>query len=148
MKSTKEQTIYTLNGPNLNLLGTREPHIYGTLTLADIASKCQKLSAKLGFNNKFLQSNYEGQLIDWIQQAQQQQVKAIIINPAAYTHTSIAILDALKAYEGIVVEVHLSAIETRESFRHHSYIALRADKVITGLGVKGYEEAILYIASV
>jgi 3-dehydroquinate dehydratase-2 len=137
--------ILIVNGPNLNLLGTRETAIYGELTLADIENNCQKLGQELKLEIEFLQSNYEGQLVDWIQQARND-ADGIIINPAAYTHTSIAILDALKAYDGLVAEVHLSDIKQRESFRHHSYVSLRADKVICGLGAEGYELAMRYMA--
>jgi 3-dehydroquinate dehydratase II len=116
-------TIFLINGPNLNLLGVREPDIYGYTTLADIEQSCQNLGQSLGLTVQCYQSNHEGVLIDTIQAARTQ-AKGIIINPAAYSHTSIAILDALKAFNGPIIEVHLSDIHTRESFRHHSYVSL------------------------
>ena len=140
-QTTDMTKISIINGPNLNLLGTRETSIYGQLTLADIENNCQKLAQTLACKIDFLQSNYEGQLVDWIQQAGDKSA-GIIINPAAYTHTSIAILDALKAYHGWVIEVHLSNIKEREEFRQHSYVSLRADEVICGLGAEGYELAL------
>ena len=133
--------IYILNGPNLNLLGQREPEIYGYQTLGDLADTCTKVAGASGFTVKCLQSNLEGQLIDWIHDARQT-AAGIIINPGAYSHTSIAIHDALKAFEGRVIEVHISNIHRRESFRHHSYVSLCADGVIAGLGLHGYELAL------
>jgi len=136
--------ITVINGPNLNLLGLREPEIYGTQTLADIEKICIAAAQPHGFNIRFLQSNAEHMLIDWIHQAREES-DALIINPAAYSHTSIAILDALKAFDGLVVEVHLSNIFQRESFRHHSFTSLRANCVISGCGVAGYRYAIDHI---
>ena len=133
--------VTVLNGPNLNLLGKREPEIYGYETLADVESECSTLAAQYGIQCKFQQSNHEGQLIDWIQQAREDS-EGIIINPGAYSHTSIGILDALNAFAGIVLEVHVSNIHKRESFRHHSYVSHRADGVIAGFGVQGYTLAI------
>lgn len=133
------KTLYLLNGPNLNLLGQREPEIYGAETLADVEAQCRALLPD-GVALTALQSNYEGQLIDWIHEAREQ-AAAIIINPGAFTHTSIALLDALSAYEGPVIEVHISNIHKRESFRHHSYISGRADGVIAGFGIEGYAAA-------
>lgn len=130
------KTIYVLNGPNLNLLGKRQPDIYGHETLEDVAQLCQSV-AEDGFEIKLLQSNHEGQLIDWIHEAREQ-AAGIVINPGAYTHTSVAILDALNAFEGPVMEVHISQVHKRESFRHHSYVSMRADGVIAGLGLEGY----------
>ena len=130
-------TIYILNGPNLNLLGTRQPEIYGTETLLDVENQCQKLAIKHNRNIFFSQTNAEYQLIDWIQEAQLE-ASAIIINPAAYSHTSIAILDALNMFEGLVVEVHISDIYQREKFRQFSYVSNRANKIIVGKGTKGY----------
>lgn len=130
--------IYILNGPNLNLLGQREPEIYGNETLEDLAAKCNKVA---GLSVKCLQSNLEGQLVDWIHDARKE-AAGIIINPGAYSHTSIAIHDALKAFEGPIVEVHISNIHRRESFRHNSYVSLCADGVIVGLGLYGYELAL------
>jgi len=133
--------ILILNGPNLNMMGTREPEIYGTDTLADVEQRCSALLADTGFELDFKQSNHEGELVGWIQQAISQH-QAIIINPAAYSHTSIAILDALKMFKGPVLEVHISNIHHRESFRHKSMVTLRADGVIVGCGMQGYELAV------
>lgn len=129
--------ILLLNGPNLNLLGSRQPEIYGRETLADIEAACRQHARTLGFALDFRQSNHEGQLIDWIQQARGVSA-GIIINPGAYTHTSIAILDALLAVELPVVEVHLSNIHQREPFRQHSYVSKAARGVICGFGSHGY----------
>lgn len=134
-------TIYLLNGPNLNLLGVRQPELYGADTLDNIAARLKAQAQAAGFSLKALQSNHEGQLIDWIQQARQDAV-GIIINPAAYSHTSIAILDALCTFDGPVIEVHISDIHAREAFRHHSYVSARADEVIIGQGTKGYAMAL------
>ncbi len=134
--------VLILHGPNLNLLGTRQPEIYGRETLADINHALYEKAAINGWDIKALQSNHEGQLIDWIQEARLDGTAAIIINPAAYTHTSVAILDALNAFEGKVIEVHLSNVHKREAFRHHSYVSLRADGVIAGLGSQGYLAAL------
>jgi len=134
--------ILILNGPNLNLLGQREPEIYGAETLADVEAACRALD--LGALT-FKQSNHEGQLVDWIQEARGTQ-DAIVINPGAYSHTSIAILDALNAFEGRVVEVHISNIHKREAFRHHSHVSGRADAVIAGLGTEGYAAALRWLA--
>jgi 3-dehydroquinate dehydratase-2 len=131
------KVIYILNGPNLNLLGKRQPHIYGHETLADVENACRKLTAELGLDIKFHQSNREYEIIDWIHAARDDGA-AIVINPGAFTHTSIAILDALNAFEGPVFEVHISNVHKRESFRHHSYVSLRADGVIAGCGTQGY----------
>jgi 3-dehydroquinate dehydratase II len=129
--------IYILNGPNLNLLGKRQPEIYGADTLEDIEAMCVEVGRGFGLVVQVMQSNYEGQLVDWIHEARED-AGGIIINPGAYSHTSVAILDALNAYEGPVLEVHISNIHKRESFRHHSYVSLRADGVIAGFGVEGY----------
>ncbi|MBE0488359.1 MAG: type II 3-dehydroquinate dehydratase [Halomonas sp.] len=134
--------ILVLHGPNLNLLGTRQPEIYGHETLEDINNRLFERAALEGWEIACRQSNHEGQLIDWIQAARLDGTAAIIINPAAYTHTSVAILDALNAFEGTVIEVHLSNVHKRESFRHHSYVSLRADGVIAGLGSQGYHAAL------
>jgi 3-dehydroquinate dehydratase-2 len=138
--------VYILNGPNLNLLGKRQPHIYGSETLADVERDCAALAADLGVEIRFLQSNAEGQIIDWIHAAREEAV-GIVINPAAYTHTSVAILDALNAFDGPVIEVHISNVHKRESFRHHSYVSLRADGVIAGCGTEGYRLALRRIVS-
>ncbi|WP_444679197.1 type II 3-dehydroquinate dehydratase [Halomonas sp. E19] len=134
--------VLILHGPNLNLLGTRQPEIYGHQTLDDVNHALYEKAAINGWDIKALQSNHEGQLIDWIQEARLDGTAAIIINPAAYTHTSVAILDALNAFEGKVIEVHLSNVHKREAFRHHSYVSLRADGVIAGLGSQGYLAAL------
>ncbi len=130
-----------LNGPNLNLLGKRQPEIYGHETLADVESKCTELASNLGLQTRFQQSNFEGQLVDWIHDAREDSA-GIIINAGAYSHTSIAILDALNTFEGSVLEVHVSNIHQRESFRHHSYVTLRAEGAIIGFGVEGYQLAL------
>jgi 3-dehydroquinate dehydratase-2 len=140
-------TIYVLNGPNLNLLGKRQPDIYGHETLADVESACAESAAVHGLKTRFLQSNAEYQLIDWIHEAREN-AAAIVINPAAYTHTSVAILDALNAFEGPVIEVHISNVHKREDFRHHSFVSLRADGVIAGCGTQGYLLAIDRVATV
>jgi 3-dehydroquinate dehydratase-2 len=133
--------IYILNGPNLNLLGLRQPEIYGRETLEDVAEDCGALAEELGLTIRFLQSNHEGQLVDWIHEARSDGA-GIIINPAAYTHTSVAILDALNAFEGPVLEVHISNVHKREAFRHHSYVSMRAEGVIAGFGTEGYRLAL------
>ena len=133
-------TILLLNGPNLNLLGQREPAVYGYETLADVEALAQAACAP-GFDIDAKQSNWEGQLIDWIHEARGKAV-GIVINPGAFTHTSVAILDALNAFEGPVIEVHISQVHKREPFRHHSYVSKRADAVIAGLGVDGYAAAV------
>lgn len=139
------RTIDILNGPNLNLLGKRQPEIYGHETLADVEAACAALAAELGVAVRFRQSNHEGQIVDWIHDAREN-AAAIVINPAAYTHTSVAILDALKAFDGPVIEVHISNVHQRESFRHHSYVSLRADGVIAGCGTQGYLLALRRVA--
>jgi 3-dehydroquinate dehydratase II len=130
-------TILILNGPNLNLLGVREPATYGTETLADIEEACLERASFLGLAIEFRQSNHEGQLVDWIQEAREA-AHGIIINPGGYSHSSVAILDALRATELPVIEVHISNIYRRESYRHRSYVSLAATGVITGLGGHGY----------
>lgn len=139
------KTIFVLNGPNLNLLGKRQPEIYGSETLEDVQKRCEA-TAEQGWAIDFRQSNHEGEVVDWIQEAREKAV-AIIINPAALTHTSVAVLDALHAFEGPVIEVHISNVHKREPFRHHSYVSLRADGVIAGLGTEGYEAAIRRVCS-
>lgn len=133
--------LYIINGPNLNMLGIREPEIYGKLTLQDIESKINLYCAKNQIDVEFYQSNHEGEIVDIIQSAYQK-ADGIIINPAAYTHTSVAILDALKAVNVDTVEVHLSDVDEREDFRKLSYVSLFAKKVIKGKGADGYIEAI------
>ncbi len=139
--------VYILNGPNLNLLGQREPEIYGRDTLDDVAEACGALADDLGLTIKFHQSNHEGALVDIIQDARSK-AAAIIINPGAYSHTSIAIPDALAAFSGPIIEVHISNIHKREAFRHHSFVSARADGVIAGCGTEGYQLALRRIASV
>jgi 3-dehydroquinate dehydratase-2 len=134
-------TIYVLNGPNLNLLGTRETAIYGTETLASLAERCHQRAKTLGLKCDFRQSNLEGQLIDWVHEARDR-ASGILLNAGAYTHTSVAIYDALKAVALPVVEVHLSNIYKREPFRHHSYVSAAAEGVICGFGGLGYEMAL------
>ncbi len=137
--------ITVLNGPNLNLLGLRQPEIYGRETLEDVAAATSELADDLDLTVRFLQSNHEGQLVDWIQEARGKSA-GIIINPGAYSHTSVAILDALHAYDGVVIEVHISNIHKREPFRHHSYVSQRADGVIAGCGTEGYQLALRRMA--
>ncbi len=138
--------IFLLNGPNLNLLGKRQPEIYGRDTLADVGEACAALAEDLGLSIRLHQSNHEGALIDWIQLAREE-AAGIIINPGAYSHTSVAILDALNAFEGPVLEVHISNIHKREAFRHHSYVSLRAEGVIAGFGTEGYQLALRRMAT-
>ena len=138
--------IYILNGPNLNLLGVRDPSVYGHDTLADIEERCLARAASLDLQIEFRQTNHEGQLVDWIQEARES-ADGIILNAGALTHTSVALLDALSAAQLPVIEVHLSNIFRRESFRHHSYVSLVANGVICGLGAQGYELALEAIAS-
>lgn len=131
------KTILILNGPNLNLLGKRQPEIYGHETLSDVAEMCAEAAAGFDCGILMRQSNHEGELVDWIHEAREN-AAAIVINPGAYSHTSIAILDALNTFDGPVIEVHISNIHKRESFRHHSYVSHRADGIIVGCGVQGY----------
>jgi 3-dehydroquinate dehydratase II len=138
-------TILILNGPNLNLLGVREPATYGRETLSDIEEACLERAAELDLGIDFRQSNHEGQLVDWIQEARES-AQGIVLNAGAYTHTSIAILDALRAAEVPVVEVHLSNIHRRESFRRHSYVSEAAQGMICGFGAHGYLLALEAIA--
>ncbi len=133
--------VYILNGPNLNMLGRREPEVYGHETLDDIAARAGRRAASLNLQTVFRQSNHEGELIGWIQEARDA-ASGIILNAGALTHSSIGILDALQAAERPVIEVHLSNIFRRDSFRHHSYVSLGANGVICGLGAQGYELAL------
>lgn len=133
--------IYILNGPNLNLLGVREPEIYGSQTLADVETLCAARAISDGYSTVFRQTNREGELVEWIHEARAHGA-AVIINAAAYSHTSVALHDALKAVDLPVIEVHLSNVHRRESFRHHSFISAAADGVIVGLGAHGYELAV------
>ncbi len=137
--------IYVLNGPNLNLLGQREPEVYGRDTLDDVRDRVTARASDFGLSIEFLQSNKEGELVDWIQDARTK-ADGLIINAGAYTHTSVAILDALLAADIPCVEVHLSNIFQREEFRHHSYISAACVGVICGFGVKSYELAVEALA--
>lgn len=139
--------VYVLNGPNLNMLGKREPAVYGRDTLADVRARAETRATALGLTIDFRQTNHEGQLVDWIQEARDA-AAGIILNAGAYTHTSIAVLDALQAAELPVIEVHLSNIFRRDAFRHHSYVSLAATGVICGLGPKGYELALEAMAGI
>jgi 3-dehydroquinate dehydratase-2 len=137
--------VYVLNGPNLNLLGQREPEIYGRETLADVEADCRRHGARLGFEIRFHQSNAEHAIIDWIHEARTQ-AAGIVINPAAFTHTSVAILDALKMCACPVIEVHLTNVHAREAFRHHSYVSAAASGIIVGCGTQGYRFALERLA--
>jgi len=139
--------IFVLNGPNLNLLGVREPAIYGAETLADVGRRTQARAQALGLAVDFRQSNHEGELVDWIQEARES-ASGVILNAGALTHTSVAILDALNAAEKPVIELHLSNVFRREKFRHHSYVSVAAQGVICGFGAKGYELAIEAMANI
>jgi 3-dehydroquinate dehydratase-2 len=140
------QTIFVLNGPNLNLLGTREPEKYGHSTLADVEKLCRATAARFGLDVDFRQSNIEGELVTWIQEALAKKAVGLVINPAGYTTTSIAILDALLMLKAPVVEVHITNIHQREEFRHHSYVSKAAKAVMAGFGIDGYALAITGIA--
>jgi 3-dehydroquinate dehydratase II len=133
--------VYVLNGPNLNLLGSREPEVYGRQTLSDIEKAVSQRAKKTGLDVVFRQSNHEGVLVDWIQEARTK-ASGVIINPGAYTHTSIALLDAFKMLDKPIIEVHLSNPHQRERFRHHSYVSMVAKGVIMGLGSLGYVVAL------
>ena len=137
--------IYVLNGPNLNLLGKRQPDIYGHETLADVERDCRAVAGELGLEIKFHQSNREYEIVDWIHEARET-AGGIAINPAAFTHTSVAILDALNTFDGPVIEIHISNVHKREAFRHHSYVSGRAEGVIAGFGTQGYSLAIRRLA--
>jgi 3-dehydroquinate dehydratase-2 len=142
-----DASVLVLNGPNLNMLGVREPHIYGSLTLDDLEAACQERAEQLGLSIDFRQSNHEGELVSWIQQARTEH-DGIVINAGAYTHTSIAIMDALILSELPVIEVHLSNIFKREAFRHHSYISPVAKGMICGFGPHGYLLALEALAQI
>ncbi|MEM8753037.1 MAG: type II 3-dehydroquinate dehydratase [Pseudomonadota bacterium] len=138
--------IEILNGPNLNLLGKRQPEIYGADTLADVEAACREAASRHGLEVAFRQSNAEHEIVGWIQEAREG-AAGIAINPAAFSHTSVAILDALNMFEGPVVEVHISNIHKREPFRHRSYVSSRADGVIAGCGTQGYVFAVERLAA-
>ncbi|WP_065572637.1 type II 3-dehydroquinate dehydratase [Micrococcus luteus] len=146
MTATPALPLLVLNGPNLNLLGTREPEVYGTATLDDVRALTEARAAEHGLTVDFRQSNHEGELIDWIQEARTSHA-AVLINPAAYSHTSIAIRDALAAVDRPIAEVHISNIHRREAFRHHSHVSVVADVVIAGAGVQGYALAVDWLAA-
>ncbi len=133
--------IYVLSGPNLNLLGVREPHIYGSDTLEDIRVRCEARARGLGFDIVFRQSNHEGELIDWVQEARES-ASALVINPAGYGHTSVALLDALKTLKQPIVECHLSNPAAREDFRRSTYVSLAATGLVSGFGALSYELAV------
>jgi 3-dehydroquinate dehydratase II len=137
--------VYVLNGPNLNLLGKRQPHIYGHETLADVEVECRRTAAELALEIVFHQSNREYEIIDWIHEARER-AGGIVINPAAFTHTSVAILDALNACDIPIIEVHISNVHKREAFRHHSYVSTVASGVIAGFGTQGYPLALQRLA--
>ncbi len=141
------KTVYVLNGPNLNLLGTREPEIYGRATLADIEKLCRTTAERHRLAVEFRQSNHEGQIIDWIQEASKEKAAGLVINPAGYSHTSVAILDALATLEAPIIEVHLSNIHAREQFRRRSYVSQVARAVLCGFGAEGYALAISGLAA-
>jgi 3-dehydroquinate dehydratase-2 len=141
----QSKPVLVINGPNLNMLGKRQPEIYGRETLADVEKACRDEAVRLGLGIEFFQSNHEGLLVDRIQAAREQN-SAIVINAGAYTHTSVALLDALNAAELPAVEVHISNIYKREAFRHHSYISPAAVGVIAGLGIQGYLLALQALA--
>ena len=139
-------TIYILNGPNLNLLGTREPEVYGRATLADVEKLCLATAKTNGLAIQFRQSNHEGDIIDWIQEARAKRAVGIVLNPAGFTTTSVAILDAILAVQLPVIEVHISNIHAREEFRHHSHVSKVAKGVLCGFGIDGYAMAINALA--
>jgi 3-dehydroquinate dehydratase II len=141
------QTLYVLNGPNLNLLGTREPEKYGRSTLADVEKLCRSTAERFGLDIVFRQSNIEGELVNWIQEAHAKNAAGLILNPAGYTTTSIAILDALLAVQMPVIEIHITNIHARESFRQNSYVSKAAKAVIAGFGIEGYALAISGLAA-
>ncbi|KVP31676.1 type II 3-dehydroquinate dehydratase [Burkholderia ubonensis] len=142
-----KRKVLVLNGPNLNLLGTREPHIYGAETLADVEQRCRAAADTLGLEIDFRQSNAEHQLIDWLH-ASRHDTDGVVINPAAYTHTSVALADALSAIAKPVIEVHISNVHRREPFRHHSYVSAVAEAVICGCGTEGYVFALQRMSTI
>ena len=140
------KTVYVLNGPNLNLLGTREPEKYGRATLADVEKLCRASAKRLGFDLVFRQSNIEGELVTWIQEASKKKAAGIVLNAAGYTTTSVAILDALLASKLPTIEIHITNIHARETFRHNSLISKAARGLVCGLGIQGYDLAITGLA--
>ena len=147
MAKSPDQTIYVLNGPNLNLLGTREPETYSHAKLADVELLCERTAAGFGLHATCKQSNHEGELVDLIHEAHARKAVGIVFNPGAYSHTSIALHDALKAVSIPTVEVHISNIYVRESFRHHSFTAMAAFATLVGFGIDGYRLAITGLAA-
>jgi len=141
------KTVYVLNGPNLNLLGTREPEIYGRATLADVEKLCRATAARHGLAIEFRQSNHEGEIVDWIQEARAKKAAGVVINPAGYGTTSVAILDALITMEAPVIEVHITNIHARETYRRRTYVSQTARAVVCGFGVEGYALAITGLAA-
>jgi 3-dehydroquinate dehydratase-2 len=135
-------TLYVINGPNLNLLGTREPEKYGRSNLAEVEALCREAASRHGYAVEFRQSNHEGQLVDWIQEAGQKRAAGIVLNAAAYTHTSVALFDAITATSIPTIEVHITNIHAREPFRHTSYISMAAKGLVCGFGIAGYGLAI------
>jgi 3-dehydroquinate dehydratase-2 len=144
-------TVLVLNGPNLNLLGTREPTVYGSASLADVEACCRAVATELGLDLEFRQTNHEGELVDWLQEAGRRQaageVVGVVLNPAAYSHTSVALADAISGTGLRLVEVHLSNVHRREPFRQHSYVSPVAAGVIVGLGPTGYQLAVRALAA-
>ena len=140
------KTLYVLNGPNMNLLGTREPEKYGRTTLAEVEKLCRATAKRFGLDVVFRQSNVEGELVNWIQEARAKKAAGLIINPAGYTTTSIDILDALLTLQMPIVEIHVTNIHQRETFRHNSYVSKAAKAVICGFGADGYALAITGLA--
>jgi 3-dehydroquinate dehydratase-2 len=144
--------VWVLNGPNLNLLGVREPETYGTATLADVEKACREVTDELGWDLDFRQTNSEGELVDWLQQAAAAQrageLAGVVLNAGSYTHTSIALADAIAGGPVRVIELHISNVHARESFRHHSYISAHAAGIIVGLGVAGYPLAVRALSEV
>jgi 3-dehydroquinate dehydratase II len=146
-KSNQAKTIYVLNGPNLNLLGTREPQIYGKSTLKDVEKLCREAATAHGFTIVFRQSNSEGDIVDWIQEAGAKKAAGVVLNPAGLTHTSVSVHDAIKAVNVPVVETHITNIHAREPWRRHSYVSFVAKAIVCGFGIQGYALAIDGIAA-
>ena len=146
-EKSQDKTIYVLNGPNLNMLGTREPQTYGHARLADVEKLCSQTAAQYGLKADCRQSNHEGELVDFIQEAHARDAAGIVINAGGYSHTSIALHDALKAVKVPAIEVHISNIHARESFRHHSFTAMAAVATLAGFGIDGYRLAISGLAA-
>lgn len=151
MSTSSPKTVFVLNGPNLNLLGTREPQVYGSQTLADVEKLCQQACAQHGFALEFRQSNHEGVLVDWLHEAGRLHaagtLAGVVFNAGAYTHTSVALHDAIKGTGITLIELHISNVHAREAFRHHSYLSPAAKAVMAGFGVQGYALAIAGLAA-